>query len=1114
MNLRTVVAALLLFRGVFGHSAPAPALAEPAAKYIVTLDGDPAAVTFARVHARQGKVVALATGRARIADLGVQHAAMIDKVRGLGVVDLGHFNKLINAISVRATAAQAEALRALPGVKGVERIRLFHTQTASSVPFIGSPQVWGGTPAADGANVRIGIIDTGIDYTHADFGGSGLVGDYTSNDGISIAPGTFPTAKVVGGWDFVGDKYDAGDPLNDTPQPDQNPLDCAGHGSHVAGIAAGFGVLTSGATYTGPYTTGLNYSQFKIGPGAAPQAKLYALKVFGCVGSVGSDVIVQALEWAADPNNDGNFSDRLDVVNLSLGSSFGLTGSGNSEQDAVNSLADLGCVPVISAGNSGETFYIVSSPSTAEKAISVACSIDSGTTTPGTSVEILSPASIVGVKSAVEGAITSPLSSSGSIQGPISYAQPNDACSVIVNGGSGKIIMIDRGTCLFADKILAAQQAGAVAVIMVNNVPSDPIIMGGVNAGITIPGVMISQADGALIKAHLAEGVVVRLADQTVHPELADQLASFSSRGPAAPVNRLKPEITAPGFSITSVDVGAGTTGVNLSGTSMSAPHVTGVAAMLRQLHPNWASEEIKAAMMNTSRQPRDAAGHAYPESRIGAGRIQADDAARATVTAKAENSGGLVTLSFGSLVLTNIYSQTNNVILTNHSALAVSYTVGVSNTVSENGVTVTSLVSSVTVPANGSLLVPVRFTADPSLFDRTTDPTTTNVIGTTSRQSLYETSGQVWFKNADLSIHLPYYANVRAGATISAGATTLAVPITNRVVAATVPVAGLSTHPQPVVSVFQLGAVSTNANLGIPLSGLDLLAVGAATDASTQIQFSSSHIYFGIGTAGDWTSLLPAFARFEVQIDTNADGVADFTLVNSSVATSGGDPSDAFETSLSIGSSAAGTLNSFVNVFSAAQRDTAPYNNSVVVLPVTAQSLGLVPGRTQIRYRVRSFGPRQQGGQMVDQTDWIGFDAGRPVLDTTAFGLSGSPFFADGSNIVVKADVGASVANGFVSPARAGLLLLHHFNQTARRIEVVDIQFPPRFFPPVTQANGLVLGWSSATNGLYAVQFATNLSQGFIFQAAAGLSATPPLNTFTNANPTGPIRFYRVVTQ
>ncbi len=186
--------------------------------------------------------------------------------------------------------------------------------------------------------------------------------------------GVFPNAKVVGGYDFVGDAYDA-DPgsaaYQPVAQPDPNPLDCNGHGTHVAGTSAGYGVTADGSTYTGGYDDGVP-ADLRIGPGMAPGADLYALKVFGCEGS--TDVTMQAIEWAVDPNRDGNPEDHLDVVNLSLGSDYGLADDADSM--AVDRAVQLGVLAVLAAGNAGDSYDIGGSPGNAPRGIGVAASND------------------------------------------------------------------------------------------------------------------------------------------------------------------------------------------------------------------------------------------------------------------------------------------------------------------------------------------------------------------------------------------------------------------------------------------------------------------------------------------------------------------------------------------------------------------------------------------------------------------------------------------------------------------------------------------------------------------------------------------------------------------
>src|SRR5262249_38926532 len=152
-----------------------------------------------------------------------------------------------------------------------------------------------------GDGIKIGIIDTGIDYQHPMFGGTGLLADYQTNNRTVAPDAYFPTSKVVGGYDFAGDNYN-GNAATIAADPD--PMDCNGHGSHVSGTAAGYGVKSDGTTYSGPYNEGANYAGLRIGPGTAPGASLYGIRVFGCGG--GTNLTVQGIDWAMDPNGDND----------------------------------------------------------------------------------------------------------------------------------------------------------------------------------------------------------------------------------------------------------------------------------------------------------------------------------------------------------------------------------------------------------------------------------------------------------------------------------------------------------------------------------------------------------------------------------------------------------------------------------------------------------------------------------------------------------------------------------------------------------------------------------------------------------------------------------------
>ena len=984
----------------------------------------------------------VATPAQRLAQAQARQAELEPAILAAGGEITGRFVRLVNAIRVRVPESRIAELAAIPGVRRVQRAHLYRPQLETSVPWIGGPAAWASAGGLTGTGIRIGIIDSGIDYLHADFGGSGKTNDFTANDSTVIEAGTFPTAKVVGGTDFVGDDYDAsGANGSTTPVPDPDPLDTKenGHGSHVAGIASGLGVTKDGKTYKGAYNATVDFTQFKIGPGVAPDAKLYALKIFGKDGS--TDAVVDGLDWATDPNGDGDFSDHLDVVNLSLGSGWGFDDPADTELDAVNSLAQLGCVVSISAGNDGNTHYIMGSPGVAARAITVANSMDNGITSLG--IQVTAPADVAGTYSAVEGDITALLSTTGAKSAKVVATIPADACAATLDNAaalSGKIALIDRGTCHFTDKILLAQAAGAIAVVMVNNQDGPPIVMGGDATGITIPGVMISKADGDILKAKLGQGLTLTLSASVVitHPEFADLLDDSSSRGPNLLTDRLKPDVAAPGSSITSVRSGSGSDSATFSGTSMAAPHITGSAALVKQAHPAWPTDDIKAAIMNTAIATHDAGGHPYPESRTGAGRVQVDLATKTTAIVKADTGDGDVSLSFGAVELAVPYSKVRTLRAVNHGASPVTFTVSVSNTVVDTGVTLTPVNPTVTVPANGSTTFDVRLDADPAQFTHVQDLTSPADEGGIPRPQLPESSGEVWLTGGTVPIHVPWHIIARSASQFAATVVSFGVPAGNSV-PLTMATRGTTGEMHPLVSVFQLGTTSPSKGFTDDRASVDILAVGAASDFSHNGDISKTVVYFGLAVAGTWQTPQRAANNYDIEIDLNNDGMADYTLINGDAGTFAAGDVDAYDSSN-------GGLETLVRDESATapdnlteefpynalhpdQADTAPFLNGVFIHAAAAADIGLTSSKTTFRYRAVT-----EGG-ISDQTSWVTFNAAKPLIDPTPYGIGNTPFFDEGTQ--VKFDVIRTNAAG---ASTVKLLLMHQHNLSGKHNEVVTL--------------------------------------------------------------------------
>ncbi len=549
---------------------------------------------------------------------------------------LYRYRMVINGVAVVAPTSLFSKISEFSGVAHLEsagqfsrpempqsNAKLLSPTTAlasrNSVKFIGASEAH--SRGLRGQGLKVGIIDSGIDFTHLMLGGDGQESTFKSID-VDKPTAFFPNQKIVGGVDFVGSKFDAGsaDFWNRVPVMDANPMDEGGHGTHVAGTVAGLG------------------DGLETYDGVAPGANLYALKVFGAAGSTNDTVVIAALEYAADPNGDGDLSDRLDVVNLSLGSGYG--SSQILYGEAVRNITKAGVAVVAAAGNNGDVPYIVGSPGATDEALSVAAGIDDmdhNWSFRALKFQTVSEPEIL--VEAIEGAVTRPLAQSGTVQAPLVYGglADQDFSPDLKTGMSGKIAFLDRGGVAFATKIKRAVEAGAIGVVVANNQQGDPIVMGGEGGPFPIPGVMITKDLGDRLKESMKSGDV--LADLTTSrriekPQLIDTVTKFSSRGPRSIDGAIKPEIMAPGEEIVSARLGGGKAGRKMSGTSMASPHMAGVMALLKQKFPTLTPLELKAIAMGTAKTVLDKEGKYVPVSRQGAGRVQVMKALDAQVFA------------------------------------------------------------------------------------------------------------------------------------------------------------------------------------------------------------------------------------------------------------------------------------------------------------------------------------------------------------------------------------------------------------------------------------------------------------------------------------------------
>lgn len=943
----------------------------PAGAGALADDGWVNVVVHLDIPAVAAQVNASAEVRAAHADAVAQaQAAASAGVVASGGQVLFQFKTLSSGIAARIPASAARSISSLPGVSRVSRVHDYEMDLSETVPFIGASALQ--NLGVTGEGVKVAVLDSGIDFSHLAFGGPGTVAGWEAayygaspdcDHGVGMSdpecayaqpanPALFgPEApRVKGGYDFLGEAWPEG---SDTPLPDPNPIDVQGHGTHVADIIGGRS-YAAGTNADGDYPA--------KGVGVAPDSELYAFKVCASFSSSCNGLsLLAAMDAAVDLDGDPETTDPVDVINLSLGSPYG-----QPEDDLtafVNLATELGVIVVASAGNSANKPFIVGSPSMAEGAISVA-----QTAVPSSERYPLFYATGA-VTETIDNAVFQNWSTAPGatmLQGPLAYGNPDgsnkDGCAAYTDSMAGKVVLADRGTCAFTVKAKNASAAGAALSLIGLIAPGDPF-EGGDNGDrpINMPTFMVDQATSELLKGGIEAGIVVGI-DPANAINLAYTMVGSSSRGPSNHDNRIKPDIGAPGASVSAIAGSGAGTGA-FGGTSGAAPMVSGVAALLKELYGDTLllPQQYKALLMNTGTitiWEGDPGTNLAPITRIGGGQVDAAAANQSPLIAW-DSTGGDAdplawtgSLSFGYVAVEDYQAYTRTLTILNRSDRPQSVSIESFFRYEEDfdsGVLVTPQSGSVDLAAGAAVDVPVVLEVFPAgsaelglgaLHPWVINMGALGANGDMLRFQEYDGYLQLT-PQGGAPVHVAWHVLPKAVAGVDVAVTNLQERT------------GVMANSSPAVTatldIFDLMVVDGNdygylvgdcTSIGLApgcnQSPVDLREVGvrSSTDVAPN---DFLEFYVSIWDAPYRAGQYPT--EFDIYIDSNADGADDYVLFNGDLTLNASDGRNiVFLVDLSVPVTGRVPIPMYFI--------DATFNTQSFVLPMDAASIGVTPGQ------------------------------------------------------------------------------------------------------------------------------------------------------------------------